>query len=107
VLLLAKAGGSLLAQIERQEDAVRILRIIGKRTAFDETVWLLCACSERPRSHCSSNSCNKIASSHCPTRGSGLRKFGIQLRPSKQEFATSEMGLKGQFALQKPEPRMS
>jgi hypothetical protein len=28
-------------------------------------------------------------------------KFGRQLRPSEQEIVTSEMGFKGQFAMQK------
>jgi hypothetical protein len=37
-----------------------------------------------------------------PSQAQDHAKSGFQLRPSKQEFATSDMGRKnGQFALQK------
>jgi hypothetical protein len=61
---------------------------------------LLDSCSATAGLPCPSNRLDKIASSNCRP-GFGTSQIGLEVRPSKQEIATSEMGCNGQFALPK------
>jgi hypothetical protein len=60
-----------------------------------------CARYQRPRRRRSINSYHEIAPSHCVPQTRDHAKFGFQLRPSKQKFATCETGGNVQFALRK------